>query len=416
VAAVLGLLGLLCLPQLGLCAAAGADTGGGTGYETLAIPFPFYNESFGFGVGYVYGRSGWPEPQSRLLGTVMGGTAGSAMLLIAGQDLRTPWLERLFIDPFASAGYFGDTESYIDGNPDFPHEDAGTNDSSKKNFVRGDGFDNWLRVRLHYLLPLGHGRDQVVPRYELVDGLPVGGFTGARSLNPLASSRTFVDVRPFYRSQQIDGDDVSATVSTNGIDFGLTWDNRDFPTNPARGQSVSLALSRDFGAFNSSDTWTVWHAEVDQYFELHDLPRVRQTVVAFNAWTAQTPSWERRPDGSVANRPPAYAGATLGGLWRCAPTRPSASTTGPRSTTPQSCASSRSGTRSTPGRRSSAMPTSSGCSSCPSPSSAGWRRTGILARCIPPCSGAPALASEPGPAASSCASIRRSPKKARACR
>ena len=170
--------------------------------------------------------------------------------------------------------------------------------------------------RFHYLLPLGHGRDDIVPRYELVDGLPVGGFSGARSLNPLESGRTFIDFRPFYRSQQIDGDDVSTTTSTNGIDVGLTWDNRDFPTNPARGQSVTLALSRDFGALNSSDSWTVWQAEIDQYFQLKNLPHVRQTVLALNAWTAQTPSWERRADGSVAHRPPAYAGATLGGLWK----------------------------------------------------------------------------------------------------
>jgi hypothetical protein len=266
--------------------------------------------------GYVYGRSGWPEPQSRALGTVMAGTRGTAMLLLAGQDLRTPWLDRLFIDPFGSVGYFGEIESYINGNPDFPNQNAGTNDSDKDNFVRGKGFDNFLRIRFHYLLPIGHGRDQVVPRYELVDGLPVGGFTGARSLNPLTSGRAFVDFRPFYRSQEIDGDDISTTISTNGIDLGLTWDNRDFPTNPARGQSVSLALSRDFGAFNSSEPWTVLQAEVDQYFELRGLPHVRQAVLALNAWTAGTPSWKQREDGSVTNRPPAYAGATLGGLWR----------------------------------------------------------------------------------------------------
>lgn len=311
-----GIVGLLFLLQLGLCATAKADTGGSAGYETLAIPFPFYNESFGFGVGFVYGRSGWPEPQSRLLGTVLGGTAGSATLLIAGQDLRTPWLDRLFIDLLASVGYFSEIESYINGNPDFPNQDAGTNNSSKHNFVTGEGFDNFLRIRLHYLLPVGHGRDQIIPRYELVDGLPIGGFTGAKSLNPLDSGRTFVDFRPFFRSQQIDGDDISTTVSTNGIDLGLTWDNRDFLTNPARGQSVSLLLSRDFGAFNSSDSWTVWQVEVDQYFKLNDLPYIRQAVFALNAWTAGTPSWERRADGSVANRPPAYAGATLGGLWR----------------------------------------------------------------------------------------------------
>ena len=151
----------------------------GPSYETLAIPFPFYNESFGFAAGYVYGRAGWPEPQSRVLGTAMAGTRGSGMLLLAGQDLRTPWLDRLFIDPFASMGYFGEIESYINGNPDFPNQDAGRNSSSEHNFVKGEGFDNFARVRFHYLLPIGHGRDEVLPRYEVVDGLAVGGFTGA---------------------------------------------------------------------------------------------------------------------------------------------------------------------------------------------------------------------------------------------
>ena len=135
-------------------------------------------------------------------------------------------------------------------------------------------------------------------------------------LNPLESGRSFVDLRPFYRSQEIDGDDLSTTISTNGVDLGLTWDNRDFPPNPARGQSVTLGVSRDFGLFDSSDSWTVLQGEVDQYFQLDHLPRIRQTVLALNAWTANTPSWDERADGTVDNRPPAYAGATLGGLWR----------------------------------------------------------------------------------------------------
>jgi hypothetical protein len=43
---------------------------------------------------------------------------------------------------------------------------------------------------------------------------------------------------------------------------------------------------------------------------------IRQAVLALDAWTGGNPSWERRADGTVANRPPAYAGAALGGLWR----------------------------------------------------------------------------------------------------
>jgi hypothetical protein len=101
-----------------LSATASADRREDESFETLAIPFPFYNESFGSAGGYVYGRDAWPEPQSRVLGSVLAGTRGSAMLLLAGQDLRTPpWLDRLFIDPFLSLGYFGKIDAYIDGNP-----------------------------------------------------------------------------------------------------------------------------------------------------------------------------------------------------------------------------------------------------------------------------------------------------------
>ena len=56
--------------------------------------------------------------------------------------------------------------------------------------------------------------------------------------------------------------------------------------------------------------------EVDQYFKLGELPHIRQSVLALGAWTADTPSWKKEPGGNAAHRPPAYAGATLGGLWR----------------------------------------------------------------------------------------------------
>ena len=301
--------------------------------------FPFVNESFGFAGGYAYGRTGWPESQTRVLGTVLAGTKGSVALLLAGQDLRTPWLDQMFIDPFASVGRFDEIDAYIDGNPAFPNQQAGTNDSSRNDFVSGDGFDNFIRIRFHYLLPIGHGRDQVIPDYELVDGIPVGGFTGARSLNPLDSGRTFVDFRPFYRSQEIDGDDVQTTINTNGLDLGLTWDNRDFPHNPARGQSIRLAFSQDFGWFNSSGPWTVWQAEADQYFELGEMPGIRQSILALNAWTVNSPSFDRQANGTVTNRPPpptpAPRSAACGG---CAPIRRSGSTTVQQSITLRSYA------------------------------------------------------------------------------
>jgi len=90
-----------------------------------------------FAAGYVYGVVGQPQKQSALLATVMAGTKGSAMGFLVGRDIQMPRVERLFFDPVVSVGYFKDTESYINGNPDFSDENAGSNDSDKDNFVKG---------------------------------------------------------------------------------------------------------------------------------------------------------------------------------------------------------------------------------------------------------------------------------------
>ncbi|MFT5730013.1 MAG: hypothetical protein ACI8PB_004187 [Desulforhopalus sp.] len=38
--------------------------------------------------------------------------------------------------------------------------------------------------------------------------------------------------------------------------------------------------------------------------------------MAFDFWTAYSPTWEVSDDGSIENRPPPFSGATLGGLFR----------------------------------------------------------------------------------------------------
>ena len=117
---------LLLVASSGLTPRARAEEGKDEPFQILSIPFPFYNESFGFAAGYVYGRSGWPEPQSRVLGTAMAGSRARQCCCFAGQDLHTPWFDRLFIDPFASVGYFGEIESYANGSPGFPNQQAGS--------------------------------------------------------------------------------------------------------------------------------------------------------------------------------------------------------------------------------------------------------------------------------------------------
>lgn len=281
----------------------------------LSLPFAFYNETFGLSGGWVEGRVGYPQPQARILGTVIVGNEGSALGFLAAEDLRFPRLDRLFIDPIFSIGYYDEADTYTDGNPYFAGERAGTNGSNKNNFVTGGGSDVFSRVRFKYLLPIGHGRDQIVPDYDVRDGFLVSGATGGESLSPLKSGRSFLEVRAFHRALEIDGNDFDEDLRTNGLDAVYFWDNRDFPVNPTKGNGLKLQYSRDFGLFDSTDSWTAVQAEVDAYHELGASSWFRSRVLAFDFWTAHTPSWDE-DGGIIKNRPPAYTGASLGGLFR----------------------------------------------------------------------------------------------------
>jgi hypothetical protein len=288
--------------------------------KTLAVPYAFYNDAFGVAAGYVYGKVGYPQKQASILGTVMAGTQGSIMGFIIGRDLRLPWSDRLFLDPIAQIGWFKDARSYTDGNPAFPDERAGSNDSDEDDYVEGDGWDNFFRLRFKYLLPIGHGKDTIINTYVIDRGMLKSGATGGTSWNPLTSGRTYLELLPFYRWQQIDGDYGEDDIKTNGLEFSLYYDNRDFVPNPSMGGSIRLKGARDFGWFDSSDSWAVVQTEFDKYFSLGPSETFRQRVLAFDFWTVYSPSWDSEGivngQEDISNRPPAYAGATLGGLWR----------------------------------------------------------------------------------------------------
>jgi len=284
--------------------------------STLNLPYAFYNDNFGFAAGYVKGYVGWPQKQANLLGTVIAGSKGSAMGFLVGQDLQLPGTRRLFLDPVISLGYYQNIEAYIDGNPAFPDERSGSNDSDPDNFVAANGWDNFFRLRFKYLLPIGHGRDDIIGRYRIEDGLLVSGPTGGTSMNPLESGKSYLEVRPFYRWLQVDADDFDTDLKSNGLDFSVFWDNRDFYANPTRGFGLRGRHSRDFGWFDSNNAWNNIDGELDVYIPFDTGSWLRQNVLALGVWTSYSPSWEENPDGTIDNNPPSYTGSTLGGLWR----------------------------------------------------------------------------------------------------
>ncbi|MGD8469780.1 MAG: BamA/TamA family outer membrane protein [Desulfobacterales bacterium] len=284
--------------------------------NVISVPYAFYNKSFGFAGAYAYAVTGWPQKQSAMIATAIAGSQGSAMGFMMAKDLRIPYTRRLFMDAVAQAGYFQDNEIYVDGNPDFPDERAGSNDSDEDDYVKSDGLDNFFRLRFKYLLPMGHGKDEIISTQVVDRGLLVDGANGGESWNPFVSGRTYIEMKPFYRKQEVDSDEVREDVKTNGLEVSLFRDNRDFKMNPSRGSALRLKFNRDFGWLNSSESWTVVDGEFDKYFSLGKSDWFRQRVLAFDFWTAYSPTWNEKSDGNIENGAPSFAGATLGGLWR----------------------------------------------------------------------------------------------------
>jgi hypothetical protein len=285
--------------------------------STINLPYGFWNETFGLAAGYVYAVNGSPQPQAGMVASVMVGSEGSAMGFLMGQNIRpVRSLERLFVDPILSIGYFDNADVFIDGNPDFPDERAGSNDSDPDNFITGRGRDTFARARFKYLLPIGTGRERILPEFQFDKGILADGANGGDALNPWRNGLTYVELMPFFRSQNVENELVDIDQATNGVELGLFYDNRDIGSNPSRGESVRLRVARDWGQFDSSGSWTSLGAEADHYVSLGATEGWRQRVLALNAWTSYSPTWRVRPDGMVDNRPPAFSGATLGGLWR----------------------------------------------------------------------------------------------------
>ncbi|MBN1512135.1 MAG: BamA/TamA family outer membrane protein [Phycisphaerae bacterium] len=287
---------------------------------TMVVPFAFYNESLGLAAGGSVGNRGWIQPQAAYFLTVVGSVEGTAYGFLALRDIEVPWTDRLFVDAQFNLRTFSEIDIYADGNPAFPDAPAGTHDSDADNFIQGDGTDSAAWLRLLYVLPLGSGRDSPISTVVLRNGLAVEGARDTSTWNPLRGGYTLVGVRPFFRKQDVTTEEVGDFESaTAGAEFGVHYHNTDFAVNPSRGGFVDARYAKDWGEFGSTAPWETLSLQINGYVPLGAGSRSRQRVLALSAWFADTPSWDDfdvKAERRVYHRPPAYEGASLGGMDR----------------------------------------------------------------------------------------------------
>ena len=285
----------------------------------LLLPFAFYSPRYHFGGGIVLYGSGLIQPQSGTFAYALGSANGTYGLSFGEDDLQLRPIDRLFVD--AQVGYLQDQSytAYINGNPAFRGQAAGTNDSSEKNFFTNRGIDVYGHLIFKYLLPIGGGREMPIARYVVENGILKRGATGGQGWDPISTGRTYLLLTPFLEDLSLETPIADFHRDENGLRFGLVYDNTDFPLNPSCGNISRVTISRDFGLFSSSDTWTNLSSEYAQFLDLGRSPLFRQQVVAFDLWTSYSLTWDNAIQGGarqLAGAPPFYDGAALGGNTR----------------------------------------------------------------------------------------------------
>jgi len=282
------------------------------------LPFGFFSESFGLGLGVGGIYSHTPQRDSAVLGAVTVGTSGSYNVALGGTQLQSKSFPRLFFYPVAVLARYFNQDLYVGSNNEgFEGQRAGANDSDPDNLIEATQWDNWIDLEFRYLLPLGHGRKEpLINTYTVKDGILQRGATGGSSWNPLESGRTFIIVKPAYRKQTLENDDLNVPLETLNVELALKWDNRDYPNNPSKGSYMRYGVQQDFSDEDDLGGWTALFAEGQQLFNFSPNREATQRVLALTYWTAYVPTWETDADGTVTKRPPQFEGATLGGLYR----------------------------------------------------------------------------------------------------
>ena len=300
--------------------------------SSVLLPYAFHTELLETGVGAVYTNFGTFQPQDSTFLTAYG-TSNSSWGVAAGLSRLQLGDSRWIFSSLGLVQRNAQQRFYAEMGFGVDDTQGGSNDSGVDDYFQGEGWNIFLQAEFRYVLPIGMGVGEPIHHYTTDNGILVSGGTSG-PWNPMDSGRTMFVLKPFYQlrsmvvdDQNIDqfppffpvqnGDEVDGI--SNGLKTFLEYDNRDFSVNPQQGSYQRLEVARDFGLFNSSNSWTSVEAEYKKYVSLGDTQQFRQRVLAFDVWTAYVPTWELTQVGNavrIDNAPPENMGATLGGIYR----------------------------------------------------------------------------------------------------
>ncbi|AQM68762.1 Surface antigen [Vibrio campbellii] len=266
--------------------------------DSAFVPFYFSTETLGSTVGLAGVAKGVGQPQAALFG----------MGLYSEKDSYVGFLSAF--NYALSSNLLFSTQMYQARFNDNPYYlgDQGSNSSSTEDKTVTNGDEENYKLEFKYLLPWGNVREH---------GL-LGAFQPVRDVSfasPVDSGVSSIIFTPFYSSRELDIYNDKKEEAT-GFSLTFDWDNRDSVRNTTRGSHTSFDLTTGAESLQSEDLWLKWEFQNSQYYSLGPLGDwFDQQVLAFDFYTADTPTWNKC-DGAVCARPPEQEQARLGGLYR----------------------------------------------------------------------------------------------------
>lgn len=266
--------------------------------DSAFVPFYFSTETMGSTIGLAGVAKGVGQPQAALFGMGLYSEKDSYVgFLSAFNYALSPNL--LFSTQMYQAR-FNDNPYYLG--------DQGSNNSSTEDKTVTNGDEENYKLEFKYLLPWGNVREH---------GL-LGAFQPVRDVSfasPVDSGVSSIIFTPFYSSRELDIYNDKKEEAT-GFSLTFDWDNRDSVRNTTRGSHTSFDLTTGVESLQSEDLWLKWEFQNSQYYSLGPLGDwFDQQVLAFDFYTADTPTWNKC-DGLMCARPPEQEQVRLGGLYR----------------------------------------------------------------------------------------------------
>ncbi|WP_419176812.1 BamA/TamA family outer membrane protein [Desulfosediminicola sp.] len=310
-------------PAASIKSSVNRDERANSGKEKLIIPYAFPSDSLGTTVGVGGMMKGYHQDQLLIAGTVFGSNEDAKGFIGAFWDYRIPGTERLYFSMLGGISNFPNQRAYTElprrpsGSRPAP---PGSNDSDKDDYVEENGDDNWLEIKLEYVLPIGSMQHSSIAEYYLKNGILQSGATGGDAWNPLTSGISVAMFGFKGRYQSYKSDELTYDADTTPFRVGFLYNNTDFPTNPSRGSSQYIAFTQDFSKDSDASDWSFIEFEASKYIDLGASESSRQRVLALNFWTGTSPSWSEETDENgdrfVSKNPPFFEGSRLGGFYR----------------------------------------------------------------------------------------------------